>query len=192
MHRKMAVTLAAVLLLGSTAAGFAQGTGRGAPGGGGAGSPGVGGIGIGAGGGAGSPGIGAAPAIGTGGGAGTPGIGAAPGIGTGRGAGTPGVGTGGSTNPSDTLPGMPSGIQSGNQSGDQTGNKSGDKSGNKLGTAPRHVPTLGETKDADIKAEYLEAMPYQPCPANVRFPNGQQTCLGLPGNPSYRPYTSPK
>jgi hypothetical protein len=160
MHRKMAVTFAAVLLLGSTSAGFAQGTGRGAPGGGGAGSP----------------GIGAAPGIGTGGGAGTPGIGTAPGIGTGRGAGTPGVGTGGSTNPSDTLPGMPSGSQSGNQSGDQ----SGGKSGNKLGTAPRHVPTLGETTDAGIKSEYLEAIPYKPCPANVRFPNGQQACLGLP------------
>ena len=175
MHRKMAVTFVAVLLLGSTSAGFAQGTGRGAPGGGGAGSPGIG-----AGGGAGTPGIGAAPGIGTGGGAGTPGIGTAPGIGTGRGAGTPGVGTGGSTNPSDTLPGMPSGSQSGNQSGDQSGDQSGGKSGNKLGTAPRHVPTLGETTDAGIKSEYLEAIPYKPCPANVRFPNGQQACLGLP------------
>ena len=77
MHRKMAATFAAVLLLASTSAGFAQGTGRGAPGGGGAG---------------------------------TPGIGAAPGIGTGGGAGTPGIGTGGSTNSSDTLPGMPPAI----------------------------------------------------------------------------------
>ena len=59
-------------------------------------------------------------------------------------------------------------------------------------TAPSAPPRIGETKDADIKAEYLEAIPYKPCPANVRFPNGQQTCLGLPGNPSYRPYTSPK
>jgi hypothetical protein len=173
MHRKIAATFAAVLLLGSTSAGFAQGTGRG--GGGGAGTPGIGiAPGIGTGGGAGTPGIGIAPGIGTGGGAGTPGIG------TGRGAGTPGVGTGGSTNPSDTLPGMPSGNQSGDQSGDQSGNKSGDKSGNKLGAAPRHVPTLGETTDADIKSEYLEAIPYKPCPANVRFPNGQQACLGLP------------
>jgi hypothetical protein len=136
MHRKMAVAFAAVLLLGSTSAGFAQGTGRG-----------------------------------TGGGAATPGIGTAPGIGTGRGAGTPGVGTGGSTNSSDTLPGMPSGNQPGNQSGNQSA------------TAPRHVPTLGETRDADIKSEYLEAIPYKPCPANVRFPNGQQACLGLPGRP---------
>ena len=173
MHRKMAVTFAAVLLLGSTSAGLAQGTGRGG------------------GGGAGTPGIGIAPGIGTGGGAGTPGIGTAPGIGTGGGAGTPGVGTGGSTNPSDTLPGMPSGNQSGNQSGDQSGNQSGNKSGNKSGnnsgnqsrTAPPHVPTLSQTQDADIKSEYLEAIPYKPCPANVRFPNGQQACLGLPGRP---------
>ena len=188
MHRTIAVTFAAVLLFGSTSVGFAQGTGRGS--GGGAGTPGIGiapGIGTG-GGGAGTPGIGTAPAIGTGGGAGTSGIGTAPGIGTGRGAGTPGVGTGGPANPSDTLPGMPSG----NQSDNQFGNQSGNKSGNRSGAAPRHVPTLGETQDADIKAEYLEAMPYKPCPANVRFFNGQQMCLGLPGNPSYRPYTSPK
>jgi hypothetical protein len=184
MYCKLAVTFAALVLLGSTSAGFAQGTGRGSVGG--AGTPGIGvAPGIGSVGGAGTPGIGVAPGTGTGGGAGTPGIGTgtAPGIGTGRGAGTPGVGTGGSTNPSDTLPGMPSGNQSGNQSDDQSGNRSGDKSGNKLGTAPRHVPTLGETTDADIKSEYLEAIPYKPCPANVRFPNGQQACLGLPGRP---------
>jgi len=59
-------------------------------------------------------------------------------------------------------------------------------------TAPRSPPAIGGTQDADIEAEYLEAIPYKPCPANVRFPNGQQMCLGLPGNPSYRPYTSPK
>ena len=182
MHRTIAVTFAAVLLLESTSAGFAQGTGRASVGG--AGSPGIGvAPGIGSVGGAGTPGIGVAPGIGTGGGAGTPGIGTAPGIGTGRPAGTPGVGTGGSTNSSDTLPGMPSGNQSGDQSGDQSGNKSGDKSGNKLGAAARHVPTLSETTDADIKSEYLEAIPYKPCPANVRFPNGQQACLGLPGRP---------
>ena len=45
---------------------------------------------------------------------------------------------------------------------------------------------------ADIKEETEAGVAYQPCPANVRFPNGQQMCLGLPGNPSYRPYTSPK
>ena len=53
------------------------------------------------------------------------------------------------------------------------------------------APKIGETKDADIKAEYLEAVPYQPCPANVRFPSGQQMCLGLPGDPFYRPYRPP-
>ena len=58
-------------------------------------------------------------------------------------------------------------MPSGNQSGNQSGNEFGDKSGNKLGAAPRHVPTLGETTDADIKSEYLEAIPYKPCPANV-------------------------
>jgi hypothetical protein len=45
---------------------------------------------------------------------------------------------------------------------------------------------------ADIKEETEAGIVYQPCPANVRFPNGQQMCLGLPGNPSSRPYTSPK
>jgi hypothetical protein len=49
-------------------------------------------------------------------------------------------------------------------------------------TAPRTPPAIGETKDADIKAEYLETIPYKPCPANVRFPNGRQVCLGLPRN----------
>jgi hypothetical protein len=57
-------------------------------------------------------------------------------------------------------------------------------------SAPRPAPPqIGETKDADIKAEYLEAIPYKPCPANVRFPNGQQMCLGLPGHSFYRRYT---
>jgi hypothetical protein len=127
MHRTTAVTFAAVLLIGSISAGFAQGTGRGSVGG--AGTPGIGTApGIGSVGGAGTPGIGTAPSIGTGGSAGTPGVGTAPGIGTGGSAGTPGVGTGkaagtpgvgsgGSTNPSDTLPGMPAGNQSDNQSG---------------------------------------------------------------------------
>ena len=45
---------------------------------------------------------------------------------------------------------------------------------------------------ADIKEETEAGIPYQPCPANVRFPNGQQMCLGLPGFPSYRPYHAPK
>ena len=49
-------------------------------------------------------------------------------------------------------------------------------------TVPSTPPTIRETKDADIMAEYLESIPYKPCPANVRFPNGQQVCLGLPRN----------
>ena len=51
-------------------------------------------------------------------------------------------------------------------------------------TARQHAPPkLNETQDADTKAEYLESIPYKPCPASVRFPNGQQACLGLPGHP---------
>jgi hypothetical protein len=50
-------------------------------------------------------------------------------------------------------------------------------------------PKIGATSDADIKAEYLEAMHYRPCPANVRFLNGQQMCLGLPEGS--RPFRSP-
>jgi hypothetical protein len=45
---------------------------------------------------------------------------------------------------------------------------------------------------ADIKEETEAPIPYQPCPANVRFQNGQQMCLGLPGHPFYRPYHAPK
>ena len=51
-------------------------------------------------------------------------------------------------------------------------------------TAQRPAPpAISETQDADKKAEYLEAKPYRPCPASVRFPSGQQTCLGLPAYP---------
>jgi hypothetical protein len=59
------------------------------------------------------------------------------------------------------------------------------------GTPKPAPPKMDETQDAKIKAEYLEAIPYRPCPANVRFPNGQQVCLGLPGNPFYRQYDQP-
>jgi hypothetical protein len=145
MHPKIAVTFAALLLIGSASAGLAQGTGRG-----GAPSPGTG--------------MGGAPTPGIGAGGGAP----TPGTGTG-GAPTPGIGTGGPAaagTEGGTLPGMPSGNQS--------------------GTA-HHAPTVGETTDADSKAEYLEAIPYKPCPANVRFPDGRQACLGLPGySRSYR------
>jgi hypothetical protein len=51
-------------------------------------------------------------------------------------------------------------------------------------TTPRPAPPkIGETQDADKKAEYLESKHYMPCPSDVRFPNGQQACLGLPGYP---------
>ena len=59
-------------------------------------------------------------------------------------------------------------------------------------TDTRTPPKIGDTKDADIKPEYLEAIPYKPCPSNVRFTNGQQMCLGLPGHPYYRSYNAPK
>ena len=52
-------------------------------------------------------------------------------------------------------------------------------------TGQRHAPPkINETQDADTKAEYLESIPYKPCPASVLFPNGQHTCLGLPGHPN--------
>jgi len=59
-------------------------------------------------------------------------------------------------------------------------------------TDTRTPPKIADTTDADIKAEYLEAIPYKPCPSNVRFPNGQQMCLGFPGHPYYRSYHAPK
>jgi hypothetical protein len=55
-------------------------------------------------------------------------------------------------------------------------------------TVPRSAPNITETQDAAKKAEYLESFLYKPCPSNVRFPNGQQMCLGLPGHPFFRPY----
>jgi hypothetical protein len=42
------------------------------------------------------------------------------------------------------------------------------------------APDINQTQDAKIKEEYLESKPYIPCPADVRFPNGRQACLGLP------------
>ena len=44
---------------------------------------------------------------------------------------------------------------------------------------------------ADIKEETEAGIAYQPCPANVRFPSGQQMCLGLPAGPG-RPYHTPR
>jgi hypothetical protein len=47
----------------------------------------------------------------------------------------------------------------------------------------RALPLLEETGDADKKADYLESIPYRPCPSAVRMPNGQLVCLGSPGEP---------
>ena len=61
--------------------------------------------------------------------------------------------------------------------------------------APGDRPASGTPQArtlADLKEETETGLTYQPCPANVRFSNGQQMCLGLPGFPSYRPYHPPK
>ena len=49
----------------------------------------------------------------------------------------------------------------------------------------RALPLLEETGDADKKADYLESIPYMPCPSAVRVPNGQLVCMGSPGE-AYR------
>jgi hypothetical protein len=52
-------------------------------------------------------------------------------------------------------------------------------------TGQRHAPPkITETQDADTKAEYLESIPYKPCPASVLFPNGQHACLGAATSPN--------
>jgi hypothetical protein len=52
-------------------------------------------------------------------------------------------------------------------------------------TGQRHAPPkINETQDADTKAEYLESIPYKPCPASVLFPDGQHACLGGPSGPN--------
>ena len=133
-------------------------------------SPGIGGGGIGGGGGtfiAPSPGIGTGASPGTG-------ITPTPGIGTGAPPNitpTPGIGT--TPNPGGTpTGGAPSSGPPGERS--SSDKPSSDK-----------PPNLGPARIlADIKEETEAGITYQPCPANVRFPNGQQMCLGLPGFPS--------
>ena len=44
-------------------------------------------------------------------------------------------------------------------------------------------PKISETQDPEKKAEYLESIPYKPCPASVVLPNGRHACIGMPGNP---------
>jgi hypothetical protein len=92
---------------------------------------------------------------------------------------TPGIGT--TPNPAGTLTGGPP------SNGPPGEGSSSDK------PSSDKPPNLGPARTlADIKEETEAGITYQPCPANVRFPNGQQMCLGLPGFPSYRPYHTPK
>jgi hypothetical protein len=170
-HRKLAAALAAVLFAGSASTGLAQGTRGGrAP------SPGIGGGGTGF--------TAPSPGIGTGGMA--PSLTPTPGIGTGSPPNitpTPGIGT--TPNPSGTLTGgPPSAMPSGEGPPSEKAPRAG---------PPNAGPaSAGEPRTlADIKEETEAGLTYQPCPANVRFPNGQQMCLGLPG-PFYRPYHPPK
>jgi hypothetical protein len=98
-----------------------------------------------------------------------------PGIGTGTSPNitpTPGIGT--TPNPSGTLTGGP-----------PSSGAPGEK-------APSEKsPSGGPARSlADIKEETEAGITYQPCPANVRFPNGQQMCLGLPRGS--RPYHTPR
>jgi hypothetical protein len=166
-HRKLAAVLAAVLFAGSASTGLAQGT-RGAR----APSPGIGGGGTGF----------AAPSPGIGTGGMAPSLTPTPGIGTGSPANitpTPGIGT--TPNPAGTLTGGPS---SAGPPGEGTPSEKAPNAGPASAGQPRTL--------ADIKEETEAGLTYQPCPANVRFPNGQQMCLGLPGFPFYRPYRPPK
>jgi hypothetical protein len=115
-------------------------------------------------------------AQGTGGGPPSPGTGGVPGgMSPGIGGTTPGPGgvspgIGNSTPPApgiDPTSNPPSALGGGPKSG---------------GTAngPHTAPNIADTSDASVKAEYEERVPYIPCPADVRFPNGHQACLGLP------------
>jgi hypothetical protein len=133
-----------------------------------------------------------------GGGAPTPGIGGGgtftaptPGIGTGGGgtftAPTPGIGTGTMPNITPTpgigtTPNSPGTLTGG---GPPSSGAAGEK-------APSEKPpNAGPARTtADIKEETEAGIVYQPCPANVRFPSGQQMCLGLPIGS--RPYHTPR
>src|SRR5580704_8718200 len=166
-HPKFVAVLAAMLFVGSAGTALAQGTGGArTP------SPGIGGGGIGGGGGT---FIAPTPGIGTGASPGA-GITPTPGIGTGTPSNitpTPGIGT--IPNPAGTLTGGP-----------PSGGPPGERSSSDKPSSDK-PPNLGPARTlADIKEETEAGITYQPCPANVRFPNGQQMCLGLPGFPSYR------
>jgi hypothetical protein len=118
-------------------------------------------------------GAGHAPSPGTGGGGTSTGAGMTP---------TPGIGNSVPSNTTPT-PGIgttsnPSGVPNGGPS--SAGTPSDGTSSDKTPNAARIPHSIGDTADADIKAEYEERLPYKPCPASVRFPNGQQVCLGGP------------
>jgi hypothetical protein len=134
-----------------------------------------------------------------GGGAPSPGIGGGgtftaptPGIGTGGGGGTftaptPGIGTGTMPNITPTpgigtTPNSPGTLTGG---GPPSSGAAGEK-------APSEKPPSGGPARslADINEETEAGITYQPCPANVRFPGGQQMCLGLPIGS--RAYHTPK
>ena len=53
-------------------------------------------------------------------------------------------------------------------------------------------PKISETQDPEKKAEYLESIPYKPCPASVVLPNGRHACIGMPGNPELNSLTIAK
>ena len=129
-------------------------------------------------------GTGRAPTPGTGGG-GT-GFAPTPGIGTGAMPGTgitptPGIGTG---SPSNITPTPGSELP---QSLRHTHRRPSEQRGSGREKAPSGGPARSL---ADIKEETEAGIVYQPCPANVRFPNGQQMCLGLPRGS--RPYHTPR
>jgi hypothetical protein len=73
-----------------------------------------------------------------------------------------------------------------------TTGKEGEPPSSSAGEKPSSGSTSQARTLADIKDETEAGLIYRPCPANVRFPNGQQMCLGLPGFPFYRPYHPPK
>jgi hypothetical protein len=94
---------------------------------------------------------------------------------------TPGIGTGSAPNVTPT-PGIgttsnPAGTLNGGESG---GTPSEGTANDKTTQNARAPHGIGETTDAGVKAEYEERLPYKPCPSSVRFPNGQQACLGGP------------
>ena len=117
----------------------------------------------------------------------------------GGGAPSPGIGGGGTfTAPTPGIgPGTPSNITPTPRIG-TTPNSPGTLTGGapSSGAAGEKAPSekppnAGPSRTTAEIAEETEAgIVYQPCPANLRFPSGQQMCLGLPIGS--RPYHTPK